>query len=72
MSALHTPTLPRRDTLRAHPQPEAALPKEEYTLIAQIPWQAALPSHIGARLTHTDGFKTDGTHRRHNTQQPDQ
>ena len=66
MSALHTPTLPRRGTLRAHPQPGTALPKEEHQPhnIKGHPEQHS-PT-IGARPDGTHRrFQTDGTHRRH-------
>ena len=65
MSALRTPTLPRRDTLRAHPQPRAALlrqPKEEYAFIIQNQSASSAPLTSWGTAAHTDGFQTDGTH----------
>ena len=62
MSALRTPTLPRRDTLRAHPQPRAARPKAEYAFIIQNQPASSAPLTSWGTAAHTDGFQTDGTH----------
>jgi len=65
MSALRTPTLPRRDTLCAHPQPRAARPQAEYAFIIQNQPASSAPLTSWGTAAHTDGFQTDGTHKSH-------
>ena len=65
MSALRTPTLPRRDTLRAHPQPRAALLRQAeggVTFIIQSQPVSSAPLTSWGTAAHTDGFQADGTH----------
>ena len=65
MSALRTPTLPRRDTPRAHPQPRAALLRQAeggVTFIIQSQPVSSAPLTSWGTAAHTDGFQTDGTH----------